>query len=51
MAMTAREARRKLGSRGTRKRARKALKHQLPTHRIAAMHKSNAKRDSLKVKK
>ncbi len=49
--MTAREARRKLGSRATRKRARKVLKNQLPVHRIAAAKKTNAKRDNLKGKK
>lgn len=45
--MTAREARRKLGSRASRKRARKVLKSQMPTHRLAAMRKTNAKRTQL----
>lgn len=46
--MTARELRRKAGSRKTRKMARKVLKSQMPSFRIAAIKKANAKRAQIK---
>lgn len=49
--MTARELRRKAGSRKTRKAARKVLKGQRPTFKISADKAAKARRQQTQVKR